>query len=61
MKGGNGVAITPGGLSWTTEKGPLPNAANAAHLALLYGEALEGGDHDYEVNPPGCHNPHLRP
>lgn len=51
IEGGNGVAITPQGLSWTGQNGPLPNAANAAHLALMYGDALEGGDHDYEVQP----------
>ena len=42
VNGQNGVSYTPGGLAYTRGDEPLPNAANAAFLAMAYGKSLEG-------------------
>ena len=41
LEGENGVSYTPGGLAYTASGQPLPDAMNAAFLALAYGDSLQ--------------------
>ena len=58
VNGQNGVSYTPGGLAYTTGNEPLPNAANAAFLAMAYGKSLEGTSR-YSLTCPCIHRSNL--
>ena len=52
--GQNGVSYTPEGLAYTSNAAPLREAANAAFLALAYGDKLQGGSSYYKGRVYAC-------
>lgn len=54
VEGDNGVIYTPNGLAWTSGGAPLRNAANAAFIALAYGDRLQSGSKYYQGRKYAC-------
>ena len=54
LEGENGVTYTPNGLAYTQSGAPLRDAANAAFIALAYGDKLQGGSDYYRGRKYAC-------
>ncbi|KAK9805406.1 hypothetical protein WJX73_001936 [Symbiochloris irregularis] len=54
VNGQNGVTYTPNGLAWSGSTAPLRDAANAAFLALAYGQQLGKGSQYYTGRQYSC-------
>ncbi len=53
-EGQSGVTYSPKGLAWTASIGSLRNTANAAFLALLYGQHIDHGRSYYDARVASC-------